>query len=136
MESVLFKNTFSSRLSGNEVKLEQPLRDTISPTLRLSGNEVKFVQLFTLVSTGFWIKDGNVPYRMMSARELEKVVHKIPSDFHLANILVTVLLKKESEIIWIPIHFNKRHAGNPSVKSFSFIKHGLKLFRQLKNAVN
>jgi dolichol-phosphate mannosyltransferase len=96
----------------------------------------KFVQLFTLVSTGFWIKDGNVPYRMMSARELEKIVHKIPSDFHLANILVSVLLKKESEIIWIPIHFNKRYAGNPSVKSFSFIKHGLKLFRQLKNAVN
>lgn len=96
----------------------------------------KFVQLFTLVSTGFWIKDGNVPYRMMSARELEKVVHKIPSDFHLANILVSVLLKKESEIIWIPIHFNKRYAGNPSVKSFSFIKHGLKLFRQLKYAVN
>jgi dolichol-phosphate mannosyltransferase len=96
----------------------------------------KFVQIFTLVSTRYWIKDGNVPYRMMSAKELEKVIHKIPTDFHLANILLSVLLKKESNILWLPIHFKKRYAGNPSVKSFSFVKHGLKLFKQLKNAVN
>jgi dolichol-phosphate mannosyltransferase len=95
-----------------------------------------FVQIFTFISTGYWIKDGNVPYRLMSSSELTKILNKIPDDFHLANILVTVLLKKESEIVWIPIHFKKRFAGNPSVKSFSFVKHGVKLFKQLKKAVS
>jgi dolichol-phosphate mannosyltransferase len=96
----------------------------------------KFVSLFIFLSTGFWIKDGNVPYRLMSSKELSKIINKIPLDFHLANILVSVLLKKESKIIWIPIHFNKRFAGNPSVKSFSFIKHGVKLFKQLNQSIN
>lgn len=95
----------------------------------------KFVSIFTLVATGYWIKDGNVPYRLMNSGELTKIIDKIPKDFHLANVLLTVLLKKESEIQWIPIHFKKRFAGNPSVKSFSFLKHGIKLFNQLKKAI-
>lgn len=95
----------------------------------------KFVTLFVFFATGIYVKDSNVPYRMMSASELNKILNKIPTDFYLANILVSVLLKKESEIKWIPIHFKNRIAGTPSVKAFSFVKHGIKLFKQLRNSI-
>ena len=95
----------------------------------------KFVTMFVLFATGIYVKDSNVPYRMMSAKELNKIITKVPNDFYLANILVSVLLKKESKIKWIPIHFKNRIAGTPSVKAFSFVKHGMKLFKQLRKSV-
>lgn len=95
----------------------------------------KFVSLFVLLATKIWIKDGNVPYRLMPAERLKKIIPHIPKDFYLANILVSVLIKKESKITWLPIHFKNRIAGTPSVKTFSFIKHGLKLYKQLSSSI-
>ena len=96
----------------------------------------KFVTLFTFIATKVWVKDANVPYRLMNIHDLKKVIHKIPEDFYLANICLSVLLKKVNNIHWVPIHFNERRAGVPSVKTFSFIKHGFKLYRQLNKAIN
>lgn len=95
----------------------------------------KFVRIFTLASTGQWIIDGNVPYRMIHADLMKNIAYRIPADFHLANILVSVLSNKQEKIKWIPIHFRDRSGGSPSVKTFSFVKHGFKLFRQLKEAI-
>ena len=130
---VSFLNTFINNVTDDSENLfgNRKSRDDGFNRVIIS----KFVSIFTFLSTGFWIKDGNVPYRLMSAKELLKIINRVPEDFHLANILVSVLLKKESKIIWIPIHFNKRFAGNPSVKSFSFIKHGVKLFKQLNQSI-
>lgn len=95
----------------------------------------KFVRLFTLVATGQWITDGNVPYRLIHADLMRNIAYSVPADFHLANILVSVLTNKQEKIKWIPIHFRDRSGGSPSVKTFSFMKHGMKLFRQLRAAV-
>ncbi len=95
----------------------------------------KFVGLFTLAATATWVRDPNVPYRLMHRDVLGPVVDKIPADFHLANIWVAVLIQRQTPIAWIPIHFRDRSGGSPSVKTFSFVKHGFKLFRQLRNAV-
>jgi dolichol-phosphate mannosyltransferase len=95
----------------------------------------KFVLIFTLVATGQWINDGNVPYRLIHADLMRNIAYQVPSDFHLANILVSVLSNKQEKIKWIPIHFRDRSGGSPSVKTFSFVKHGFKLFKQLSNAI-
>ncbi len=95
----------------------------------------RFVSAFTFFATGFWIKDLNVPYRLMHAKVLEKIVNLVPEEFHLANIYLTVLIRKESPIYWINIYFLKRRGGIPSKSSFSFIKHGFKLYAQLRQAV-
>lgn len=92
----------------------------------------RIVSLFAWVATGVWVRDANVPYRMMHSETLSGFVDKIPSDFHLANILVSVLQQKHFGIHWVNIHFRDRIGGSPSVKSYSFFKHGLKLFRQLR----
>ena len=93
-----------------------------------------FVTVFTLVATGQWLRDPNVPYRLIRADVMKTLVNKIPADFHLANIYVTVLSNKASKIKWLPIHFRDRMGGSASVKTFSFVKHGFKLFKQLRAA--
>jgi hypothetical protein len=65
---------------------------------------------------------------------LENIVGLVPRDFHLANILVAVLQEKYFGIAWVPIHFRNRMAGSASVKTYSFVKHGVKLFRRLRTA--
>lgn len=92
----------------------------------------RFVTLFVWGATGVWVKDANVPYRIMHRSTLEPIMEKIPRDFHLCNILVSTYQKKNFGIAWINIHFRDRIGGSPSVKTVSFIKHGFHLFSQLK----
>lgn len=95
----------------------------------------RFVSLFTYVATGKWVKDANVPYRLIHVDIMQNIVHKIPADFYLANIYVSVLCKKNAKMKWVDIHFRDRSGGSPSVKTFSFVKHGFKLYKQLKEAI-
>jgi len=95
----------------------------------------RFVSLFALVATKTWVKDANVPYRLMRADTLKKPLEHIPADFHLANVLLSVLQKRSWNILWIPIHFRDRMGGTSAVKNFSFVKRGTQLFRQLQKTV-
>ncbi len=110
---------------GNREKRDDGLKRTIVS---------KFVTLFTFVATGRWVKDANVPYRLIHTDVMKHIVNSVPADFHLANIYVSVLSDKLTKIKWINIHFRDRVGGTASVKTFSFVKHGFKLFRQLKEA--
>jgi glycosyltransferase involved in cell wall biosynthesis len=92
----------------------------------------RIVSYFTLAATGVWVRDANVPYRLMHKSSLENIIKKIPTDFHLSNILVSVLQQKNNKIHWIDITFLDRFGGTPSVKPYSFAKHGFKLFKQLR----
>lgn len=94
-----------------------------------------FVTIFTFVATGKWVRDPNVPYRLMHVDVLKKFAYLVPKDFHLANIFVSVCCAKISGIRWVNIHFRDRMGGMASVKTFSFVKHGFKLFKQLRNAM-
>lgn len=94
----------------------------------------RFVTLFTYSATGVWVRDANVPYRLIHRSVMEKITGKVPDSFHLANILVSVLTKKIAGIKWVNIHFRDRVGGTASVKTVSFVKHGFTLFKQLKEA--
>jgi hypothetical protein len=94
----------------------------------------RFVTVFAFAATGIWVKDCNVPYRLMHRSALENIVGLVSRDFHLANVLVAVLQEKYFGISWVPIHFRKRIGGMVSVKTYSFAKHGMKLYRQLRLA--
>lgn len=94
----------------------------------------RFVTMFTYFATWQWVRDANVPYRLIHTSVLKQITGKVPESFHLANILVSVLTKKIAGIKWINIHFRDRVGGTPSVKTISFVKHGFTLFKQLKDA--
>ena len=93
----------------------------------------KFVRLFIYFATWTWVRDGNVPYRLIHADVMAKIIDRVPVDFYLANIYVSVLVQRNGGIKWTPIHFRNRNGGSPSVKTFSFMKHGIKLFKQLRD---
>jgi dolichol-phosphate mannosyltransferase len=94
----------------------------------------RFVSVFTFFATGVWVRDGNVPYRLMHRNTLKDLVDKVPSDFHLSNILISAWQEKLIGISWINIHFRNRMGGVASVKTYSFAKHGFRLFKQLKKS--
>lgn len=95
----------------------------------------RVVTWFVWIATKQWVRDANVPYRLMHRSTLTNVAYAIPSTFYLANILVAVLQRKAMPIHWVDIHFRERAGGEPSVKTFTFAKHGIKLYRQLRQAI-
>ena len=89
---------------------------------------------------GLSITYANAPYRLVKREILEKYITRIPKDFNLSNVMLTVLLVNGKEnISFRPITFRPRQGGVNSinlprimkigwqaVKDFSRIKNGLK----------
>jgi dolichol-phosphate mannosyltransferase len=91
-----------------------------------------------LLWSGVNCVDANVPYRLMRTKVLADEVGKINPDFHLANIALAVLLKKNRSIRhgMVPIHFRERYGGEPNVPITKFGEKALELKRQLKHLTN
>jgi dolichol-phosphate mannosyltransferase len=84
--------------------------------------------------TGTYLKDANVPYRLIRARTLQRALRRIPSDFDLQNIALTVALKREPELRWnhLPIHFRARQGGENSINYRKIAKMGLHFLRDFR----
>ena len=87
-----------------------------------------------LVWSGVNCVDANVPYRLMRTKMITKELEKIQPDFHLSNIALAVLLRKNRSIRQgvVPIHFRERYGGEPNVPITKFGEKALELKRQLK----
>lgn len=91
----------------------------------------RLVALSAWLACGVWVKDPNVPYRLMRGSLVAQCLPRVPADFYLANILFSLLLRKAAPIHWIPIRFRDRFGGSPSLKFRSFAQHGMRLFLHL-----
>jgi glycosyltransferase involved in cell wall biosynthesis len=79
-----------------------------------------------------YIKDPNVPYRLMNANELSQVIDKIPNNIVLKNVFLTIVLKKKfKNISYTPIIFDQRSSGYSKYNYFSLIKQLLNLIIKL-----
>jgi len=94
----------------------------------------RIVSVVTLLGVGVWVRDANVPYRLMSAASLDPILPLIPPDFHLTNILVAALQVRYFRVRWIDIGFRRRTAGVASVKRYAFAQQAVRLLRQLRAA--
>lgn len=92
----------------------------------------RIVSAVIYITAGVWIRDANVPYRLMRTSVLKSVLNEVPADFRMANILLSVLLEKQLSIKWVPIGFRQRYGGAPSVKKLSFVLQGIYLFNQMR----
>lgn len=81
--------------------------------------------------SGVFVRDANVPYRLMPVEKLASFLSLIPANFFLANVLLSVFIKARYDIKWYPIHFRARFSGESKVKGFKFAKIGIKLFYDL-----
>ena len=95
-------------------------------------------RVFLLVLFGVNCVDANVPYRLMRTTRLGPALARIPADFWLGNIALSVLLRKDPTIREgrVPIHFRARDGGEPMVRLGGFAPKALELYRQLRGMLS
>jgi dolichol-phosphate mannosyltransferase len=83
--------------------------------------------------TGTYLKDPNVPYRLLRANALRTALRSIPVDFNLQNIALTFALRREQTLRWqhFPIHFRPRQGGENSINYRRIAAMGLDLLHEL-----
>jgi len=91
-------------------------------------------RLGTLLWTGASLRDPNVPYRLMRAEALRKALDRVPQDFFIQNVALTLALSRERGLRWkyFPIHFRNRAGGVNSINLRAVAKAGLQMLRELK----
>ena len=91
----------------------------------------RVLRLVLLVVFRVWIKDANAPYRLMRCSQLQEVLKKVPKDFFLSNVLITVIYtKKRLGVHYYPISFLPRQGGENSNNLKKIFGIGKKSFRQ------
>lgn len=71
----------------------------------------RIVSMCAFAATSVWVRDANVPYRLMHSSALAEALHRVPADFHLINVLMAVMQQERSGIHWTDIHFRRRSGG-------------------------
>jgi glycosyltransferase involved in cell wall biosynthesis len=97
----------------------------------------RMVSLEVFLHTGRWIKDANVPYRLIRTDRLKGALERLPENALFANILLSYLLAEE--IRWKPIRFRKRAGGTSTLKPGALVRFASRLsheLRELKRRMN
>lgn len=78
--------------------------------------------------------DANVPYRLIRVEVLPNAVSRIPKDFFLANVALSVLLRRTQGVRHgtVPIRFRERYGGEPSVRLGKFGSKAIELVTQIR----
>lgn len=101
---------------------------------RQDGFSRKFVtrvlKLVVLVRFKTLIEDANTPFRLMDAVSLKEKIKKIPKDYNLSNVLLSVLYKKDKSmrIRFAKITFRPRQGGVNSINMKRIIGIGKKAY--------
>lgn len=66
------------------------------------------LSLLIFFKTFTFVKDPNVPYRVLKSKVLESEIKKIPAKVLLKNVYLSYLIQKNYKIKWININFRKR----------------------------
>jgi glycosyltransferase involved in cell wall biosynthesis len=85
-------------------------------------------RLLLWLLTGAFMRDANVPYRLIRANALRRALRHVPADVDLQNVALTIALKREPNLRWKdePIHFQARQGGTNSINYRKIVKMGLK----------
>ena len=76
-------------------------------------------------SFGVWTLDANTPFRLMRTKQLREVLDRIPGNFNLTNVLVTVIYEKfRLGVSYYPITFRPRQGGVNSINFPKIVKIG------------
>ena len=77
----------------------------------------KVLKMVLFLIFGIRVTDANSPYRLMPKKLLQKYIVKVPENFNLSNVMLTVLfLRGKENVQFIPITFRPRQGGVNSIK--------------------
>ena len=84
------------------------------------------LKLILLIFFGVCVTDANTPFRLMKADILRKYISKVPKDYNLANVLLSVLfIKNHEKVKFLPITFRKRKNGTNFINIKRIFKIGI-----------
>lgn len=90
----------------------------------------KVLRFVLWVIFGLDVTDANTPYRLMDRHVLERTISQVPRDFHLSNVMLSVLFLKNGERVeFIPITFRPRQGGKNSIGLYKITKIGIRAVR-------
>ena len=96
----------------------------------------KVLKMVLFLIFGIRVTDANTPYRLMPKELLQKYIVKVPENFNLSNVMLTVLfLRGKENVQFIPIKFRPRQGGVNSINLKKITKIGIqavKDFRTIK----
>ena len=99
----------------------------------------KVLKLVLRVIFRIKVTDANTPYRLMKNDTLARYVPKIPANFNLSNVLLTVLMVDAKEdVLFLPITFRPRQGGKNSINFKRIVRIGrqaIKDFRQIRKSM-
>jgi glycosyltransferase involved in cell wall biosynthesis len=95
-------------------------------------------RLFVWFASGSYLKDPNVPYRLLRAGVLRKALRRVPADSDLQNIGLSVALNWQPAVRWkyFPIHFRARRSGKSCINYSKIMRTALELLRDLRRIVH
>jgi dolichol-phosphate mannosyltransferase len=90
-------------------------------------------RIATSLLCGIDLKDANVPYRLIRTSVLKEAMLRIPDDFDMQNVALTLTLKRRSSLRWkyVPIHFRDRQGGTNSINFTRIVGMGRELLTNL-----
>src|SRR4030095_4342723 len=90
-------------------------------------------RFLTAIVTGRDLKDPNVPYRLIRRGALEQALQRIPKEFDMQNMALTLALKRNSTLRWayVPIRFRARQAGTNSINLAKITRMGWQMLWQI-----
>ena len=99
----------------------------------------KVLKLVLRLIFGIKVTDANTPFRLMKKDTLVRYVPRIPKDFNLSNVLLTVLmLDAKEDVLFLPITFRPRQGGKNSINFKRIIgigRQAVKDFRQIRKSM-
>lgn len=99
----------------------------------------KVLKFVLWVCFGVRITDANTPFRLLKKDALAQYIDKVPENFNLSNVLISVIyMKNELKVKYIPITFRPRQGGVNSInlpKICKIGKQALKDFRAINQSL-
>ncbi len=90
------------------------------------------LSILIFIKTSIYVRDSNVPYRMIRRKALMRVINDIPKSVMLKNAYLSYLIQKNFKIKWIDITFRKRAFGKTNYNFKNLIFMTLNLLFKLK----
>ncbi|MBD5509498.1 MAG: glycosyltransferase family 2 protein [Lachnospiraceae bacterium] len=93
----------------------------------------KIVCFLLRIYFGIKVPDANAPFRLMNVQTVKKYLYKLPSDYHIPNIIITTYFVYYNEkTLFKTISFQSRQGGKNSINILSIIKTGWKALGDFK----
>ena len=92
----------------------------------------KILLFFNILLFGARLRDANIPYRLIRADYLKKLLSVIPGDVFAPNIFLAVLAYKDGNLAReIPVEHRDRRTGQVSIVKWRLIKACLRCVKEL-----